>query len=142
MTQVHWQKNNHFIHYGKPGLDMFSMIGYIPERDTIYTGQSDMFCFDDPAQNASIDALVHEIPHLVYARDEGISFGELFATTCNHSPASAEIYRKAIAQLVELKQVDVISTNGSYRRSPNAIHDKDQIIAHHQSSLFMFSDFN
>lgn len=137
MTQVHWQKNNYFIHYGKPGLDMFSMVGYIPERDNVYTRQMELgFCFDDPAQEASIDALLHEIPHLVYARDEGISFGELFSTTCNNSPASAEIYRKAIGQLIKFKDVEVISQDGSQRKSPNTIHDKDQIIAPRQKSLF------
>lgn len=141
MTQIHWQKNNYFIHYGNPGLNMFSMVGYIPERDGGYTGQQELgFCFDDPAQEASIDALLHEIPHLVYARDEGISFGELFSTTCNNSPASAEIYRKAIAQLIELKEVEVISQNGAQRKSPNAIHDKDQITAPRQRLLFEFSN--
>ncbi|MGZ8916132.1 MAG: three-Cys-motif partner protein TcmP [Methylobacter sp.] len=139
MTQIHWKKNNYFIHYGNPGLDMFSMVGYIPERDSAYTGQEELgFCFDDPAQEASIDALLHEIPHLVYARNEGISFGELFSMTCNNSPASAEIYRKAIAQLIELKELVVISQDGAQRKSPNTIHDKDQIIAHQQRSIFEF----
>ncbi|WP_024297496.1 three-Cys-motif partner protein TcmP [Methylomicrobium lacus] len=141
MTQIHWQKNNYFIHYGDPGLDMFQMLGYLPERDSTYTGQMELgFCFDDPAQEASIDALSHEIPHLVYARDEGISFGELFATTCNYSPASAEIYRGAIGHLIELKEVEVISQNGARRKSPNTIHDKDQIIAPRQRLIFEFSD--
>jgi three-Cys-motif partner protein len=139
MTQIHWQKNNYFIHYGKAGLDMFSMLGYIPERDSNYTGQMEFgFCFDDPAQEASIDALMDDIPHLVYARDEGISFGELFSTTCNDSPASAKIYREAIGKLIALKAVEVISVDGSTRRSPNTIHDSDQIIAPRQRSLFEF----
>ena len=28
MTTVHWNKNNHFIHYGDAGLDMFRTLGY------------------------------------------------------------------------------------------------------------------
>ncbi|WP_020481805.1 three-Cys-motif partner protein TcmP [Methylomonas sp. MK1] len=141
MTQIHWQKNNYFIHYGSPGLDMFQIVGYIPERDSAYTGQMELdFCFDDPAQEASIDALSHDIPHLVYARDEGISFGELFATTCNNSAASAEIYREAIGCLIDYKQVEVISENGARRKSPNTIHDKDQIIAPRQRLIFEFSN--
>jgi len=140
MTQIHWQKNNYFIHYGNPGLDMFQMIGYIPERDSSYTGQMELgFCFDDPAQDASIDALIHEIPHLIYARDEGLSFGELFSTTCNNSPASAEIYKQAIGRLIELKEIEVIGHNGSQRKSPNTIHDKDQIITPPQRLIFEFS---
>jgi hypothetical protein len=141
MTQIHWQKNNYFIHYGKAGLDMFSVLGYIPERDNAYTRQMEFpFCFDDPAQEASLDALMRDIPYLVYARDEGISFGELFSTTCNSSPASAKIYREAIGKLIELKEVEVISPDGVIRRSSNTIHDKDQVVAHRQRSLFEILD--
>jgi three-Cys-motif partner protein len=137
MTQIHWQKNNYFIHYGDAGLDMFSMIGYIPERDNNYTGQMELgFCFDDPAQDASVNALINEIPHIVYSKNDGISFGELFSTTCNNSPASAKIYRKAIGQLIDYKDVEVISQGGAQRRSPNTIHDKDQILVPRQKSLF------
>jgi len=142
MTQVHWQKNNYFIHYGKAGLDMFSslMVGYVPDRDSLYTGQNELldFCFDNLAEERSIDALMHEIPHLVYADLKGISFEKLFKNTCNSSPASAEVYKKAIAKLIELKEVVVLSQNGAKRLSANTIHDKDQIIAPRQHSLFQF----
>lgn len=33
MTRIHWENNNHFIHYGGAGLEMFEVLGYVPEKD-------------------------------------------------------------------------------------------------------------
>jgi three-Cys-motif partner protein len=138
MTEVHWRNNNHFIHYGGAGLDMFQMIGYEPTKDAVFTGQSGLgFEFDDVARKASIRALSEQVPHRVYASDEGISFGELFVSTCNDSPASARIYRDAIGHLVEQEVVEVISISGTKRRSALAIEDSDQIKAPRQRRLFL-----
>lgn len=130
MTEVHWEHNNYFIHYGGAGLDMFQMIGYDPDYDAAYLGQSDLgFEFDDMARKSSITALIEQIPHLVYANDEGVSFGVLFATTCNGSPASAKIYRESIGILLEEKVVEIVRGDGGKRRSANQIRLNDQIIA-------------
>lgn len=61
---------------------MFRMLGYDPARDLQLSGQTELlgFEFDDFARQISIDALMEQIPAIVYAHDEGISFGELFAT--------------------------------------------------------------
>lgn len=136
MTRIHWEKNNYFIHYGGAGLDMFHMLGYVPEKDSNYTGQMEMgFCFDETAKKASIYALTEQIPELIYPDPDGMSFGELFASTCNDSPASAQIYREAIQQLISLKEVEVIGHDGSERRSANRIHDNDQILPPRQRSF-------
>ena len=137
MTEVHWKNNNHFIHYGGAGLDMFQMIGYEPTADAAFTGQSDLgFEFDNVARKASIRVLSEQIPHRVYAHDEGVSFGELFVSTCNESPASAQIYRNAIGYLVEQEVVEVLSIGGTKRRSALAIEASDQIRAPRQRRLF------
>lgn len=138
MTRIHWEKNNYFIHYGDAGLDMFHMLGYVPKYDNAYTGQGEFnFCFDDPARQKSVGALKDQIPHLIYAHLDGISFGELFARTCNDSPASAEIYREAVGALLQEKDVEVVSPDGVVRRSAAQIHDKDQIIPPRQRKLFV-----
>ena len=137
MTEVHWANNNYFIHYGGAGLDMFHMIGYDPDRDSVQKGQFELgFEFDDEARNASIASLMEQIPRLIYANDEGASFGVLFATTCNNSPASAEIYRAAIERLVEHKVIEVISPEGVKRRSAQQIQASDQIVQPDQRRLF------
>lgn len=137
MTEVHWGNNNYFIHYGGPGLDMH-MVGYDPDHDAAYKGQSILgFEFDDVARKASIAALNEHIPRRVYANDEGLSFGELFATTCNDSPASADIYRESVGELLEQKAVEVVSTDGVKRRSAQQIKSSDQIMAPSQRQLFL-----
>jgi three-Cys-motif partner protein len=139
MTEVHWENNNYFIHYGGAGLDMFHMVGYDPDNDSAHKGQSELgFEFDDVARDASIACLMEQIPRLIYANDEGASFGVLFATTCNESPASAEIYRGAIERLVEHKVIEVVSAEGVKRRSAQQIKASDQIIQPDQRTLFLY----
>lgn len=137
MTEVHWANNNYFIHYGGAGLDMFQMVGYDPVHDAKYLQQSPLgFEFDDVARRASITALSEHIPKRVYADDTGISFGELFATTCNSSPASAQIYRDSIEQLIAERVIEVVPASGGRRRSGAQIKPTDQIIAASQRLLF------
>ncbi len=136
MTRIHWEKNTNFIHYGGAGMDMFHALGYVPRNDASFTGQVPLgFCFDDDAKDASIKALMEQIPHHVYSDSDGISFGEMFATTCNFAPASADVYREAIGKLMECREVEVVSQKGGGRRSANRIHDTDLIIPPKQRVL-------
>lgn len=138
MTEVHWDNNNYFIHYGGAGIDMLQMVGYDPDSDSAFKGQSELgFEFDDVARTASIESLGTQIPRHVYASDDGLSFGELFATTCNGSPASSEIYRAALEVLIAQDVVEVVSTDGTRRRSANQIHARDQIKPPQQKILFL-----
>lgn len=140
MTEVHWANNNYFIHYGGAGLDMFQMVGYDPVHDAKYLQQDALgFEFDDVARRASIAALSNHIPRRVYADDTGITFGELFATTCNSSPASAQIYRDSIEQLIVERVIEVVAADGGRRRSGAQIKPTDQIIAASQRLLFYMS---
>jgi len=113
------------------------MLGYVPEQDQDYTRQMQLFCFDDPAKAASVSKLREQIPHLIYPDPDGISFGELFAMTCNSTPASAHIYREAIGSLVQSKELEVVSPDGTERRSAGRIHDNDQILPPRQR-YFLF----
>lgn len=129
MTQVHWDNQNYFIHYGGAGLNMFQMVGYDPEHDDSVKGQSSLgFEFDDIAKKASISTLMVQIPRLIYSNNEGMSFGELFAKTCNGSPASAAIYQETIYELLGHQLIDVIGVNGEKRRSALRIKNTDQIV--------------
>lgn len=96
MARVHWSKNNNFIHYGGAGIDMFRALGYSAARDRDFTGQDAFgFCFDDHAGESSIGSLMTQLPQLIYARDDGLSFGELFATTRRPSRTVARPWRNA-----------------------------------------------
>lgn len=138
MTEVHWAHNNYFIHYGGAGLEMFQMIGYDPGSDAAFKGQSGLgFEFDDVARKASIAALNEQIPHRVYAHDDGVSFGELFISTCNESPASAAIYRSSIGELMKQGIVEVITAGGGARKSAKTLDASDRILPPRQRRLFV-----
>lgn len=136
MTRVHWSNNNKFIHYGGAGIDMFHVLGYSPALDDSITGQSNLgFCFDDPAAKASIEILREQLPHIIYATQEGITFGELFAATCNTSPADSTKYKEALATLAQTKEIEIISPEGNRRLKSSTINDKDQLIPSKQTSF-------
>lgn len=137
MTRIHWEKNTNFIHYGGAGIDMFHALGYVPKHDEDFTGQASLgFCFDEQAHNVSVSALMEQIPRLIYPDPDGMTFGELFATTCNTSPASADIYRTAIGQLMKIGDLEAIDRDGGTRRTANRIHDTDLVIPSRQRRLF------
>lgn len=137
MTKVHWDNQNYFIHYGGAGLNMFQMVGYDPDHDASLSGQSSLgFEFDDIARKTSIATLAAQIPRLIYSNNDGMSFGELFAKTCNGSPASASIYQETIHELLTNKILDVVGANGEIRRSAIQIKNNDQIMPAAQRSLF------
>lgn len=136
MTKVHWEKNNNFIHYGGPGIDMFRVLGYSADRDASFTGQSSLgFCFDDPAGDSTLAALTEQLPHIIYANQEGISFGALFATTCNTSPADSTRYKEALVRLVQLKEIEIVSPEGGRRHKASTVTDKDQLVPSRQASF-------
>lgn len=138
MTEVHWEIQNHFIHYGGSGLEMFEITGYDPDYDSLAIGQHRLgFEFDDVARKQSIRTLKEQFPRYIYARPDGLSFGELFASTCNGSPASAEIYRSALIALVEERVIEVVSENGAVRRSASQIRNTDCVRPPAQRSLLI-----
>lgn len=137
MTEVHWANQNHFIHYGGAGLQMFQMAGYDPDQDSAFAGQARLgFEFDDVARKQSIATMMEQFPRHIYAHPDGVTFGELFACTCNSSPASAELYRAALGELINARQIAITGESGTTRRSANQIHATDRITAPSQRDLF------
>jgi three-Cys-motif partner protein len=136
MTSIHWAKNNNFIHYGGAGIDMFRVLGYSANRDSSFTGQSSLgFCFDDPAEQESITTLMEQLPRIIYANDAGTSFGELFAMTCNMSPADSMKYKEALARLAQQKEIEIVSPDGNRRQKASTITDKDQLVPSKQTNF-------
>lgn len=127
MTQVHWAKNNRFIHYGGAGLNMFQALGYDPDWDEKLTGQGAIaFEFDDTADTASVNLLTEQLVRIIHQRD-AVRFGELYASTCNTTPADSERYRKALGRLIEHREVAIKSDKGAERRKATTIEDDDVI---------------
>ena len=78
---------------------------------------------------------MEQLPQLIFARDEGIEFGTLYATTCNTSPADSHHYRLAVEQLIHAKEVEVIGPNEARRTKASTIRDQDRIVPTRQLSL-------
>ncbi len=68
-----------------------------------------------------------QLPQLIYAHEDGLSFGELFATTCNLSPADSTRYKEALERLVQHKDIIIVSSDGARRLKASTITDKDQL---------------
>lgn len=128
MTKVHWKKNNHFVHYGGAGIDMFQALGYSAGMDNRLSGQSSLFEFDNPAAERSVAALMEQLPHRIYARAEGLTFGQLFAMTCNTSPADSQKYKDALERLVQIHDIEIISPDGARRYKASTITDHDLLV--------------
>ncbi len=136
MTKVHWQHNNHFIHYGGAGINMFHALGYSPSKDDDFSGQLSLdFRFDDVAKDQSVRSLMEQLPPLIHAAEDGISFSELFARTCNLSPADSGKYREAIAGLARQKEIIIKTSSGGTRHSPNTIDEKDILLTSKQNKF-------
>jgi hypothetical protein len=113
------------------------MLGYDPRFDSAHHGQTELgFEFDPLAREASIRALCEQIPKVVFAHEEGVSYGVLYATTCNDSPASGEIYQEALERLVAHGAIEIIAEDGTKRRTAKQIRTSDQIVAPSQKSFF------
>lgn len=139
MTNVHWQNQNYFIHYAGAGLNMFNMLGYDPRFDNEHLGQRSLgFEFDVPARERSIAALMEQIPKVIYAHDDGVSYESLYVSTCNESPATGDIYQLALEQLIGHDVINVTGLGGERRRSARQIKPGDRIIAPPQRTLFTF----
>lgn len=137
MTNVHWQNHNHFIHYAGAGLDMFNMLGYDPRFDHDHLGQGLLgFEFDIPAREKSVGALMEQIPKIIYAHDDGLTYESLYVSTCNESPATSEIYQDALSQLIAHGAAAVVGPGGEHRRSARQIKPTDRIIPPPQRPLF------
>ncbi|GAB3468225.1 three-Cys-motif partner protein TcmP [Massilia terrae] len=139
MTDVHWQNQNYFIHYAGAGLDMFNLLGYDPRFDHQHAKQGVLgFEFDGPAREKSTRALMEQIPKIVFAHDEGVTYESLYVSTCNESPATSEIYQEAIERLLGHGTVEVLGSAGERRRSARQIRAGDRIVPPLQRTLFTF----
>lgn len=99
-------------------------LGYDPESDLRHKGQSRLgFEFDDVARRQSIAALREQFPRRLHQAPA--TFPELYESTCNSTPASQQLYRKALGQLVQEREPIIVGAEGEVRRSPNTIRGTD-----------------
>jgi three-Cys-motif partner protein len=138
MTEVHWSLHNHFVHYGKPGLDMFQMSGFDHRSGGARSSQCELFAFDSGARELSISALMEDIAKRIYANQEGILFDTLFTNTCNGTPATKDIYKDALQRLaIGHREIEIVGQDGKRRRSANTIQAADVLRMTGQTDFFI-----
>ncbi len=131
MKQVHWQHQNHSIHYGGAGLDMLAshMMGFRQE----FTGG---FQFDDVALSQSAEALPQQLATHIFERRQPLQIGELYASTCNTSPGTSIMYKQALELLLGAQDIVVRSDEGVTRRHAKYMRDTDWVERSPQAALF------
>lgn len=136
MAATHWKHNNHFVHYGQAGLDMFG-VGYAAILDEDNDPQT-AFEFDDLAATQSHSSMLEEIPRLLDKKREGVLFGDFFMNRCNSTPATRAMVEDAALELVREKGLEVAGLNDKKRNVRTAIRDDDIIRLPAQSSIVFF----
>lgn len=131
MASVHWDLKNSFINYAGPGLDMFNTVGF--ETRNKYHG----YLFDDENREISIEAMKGELADKVFSNgNEGILLQTLFATTCNSSPATMKMYKEALFELLQIKDIQIVTESGGTRKVANTISVGDVIKPAQNFTLF------
>lgn len=134
MMKLHWVKHTYFTHHGGAGLNM---LGYDPKRDPGITKQGRLsFVFDEPARELTEGSLMADIPRIISQSSQGMSFAELLAQTCNNTPATSDIYKKAIRCLIDYKELEAVGENGE-KRTGQRIADSDTLVIPRQRTIFL-----
>jgi hypothetical protein len=112
MVGVHWDHQNSFSHYGKPGL---KMLGYHQDEDVLHTGQPFFpgFYFDEKAKALTKESLFEELPSLIFEHPGTMDVKTLFAKISNGTPATSEILNASLLDLANDHQIIIKDENGA-----------------------------
>ncbi len=125
MAATHWEHNNHFVHYGEAGLDMFG-IGYAAVIDREIAIQPS-FEFDDIAATRSHTRMMEEIPGYLDKVRGGIQFADFFVQRCNETPATRAMIEGAMLELVREGEIEVLGDNNRIRNVRTGIRDNHRV---------------
>lgn len=125
MARTHWQHNNHFVHYGAPGFNMFST-GYIGKLDDANKLQMG-FDFSEVASSISKDTMMEQIPRMLFDGHDGISFEQFFLKLINTTPATQDMVEAALLQLHKGKEIRIMGDGGVESRVRSSL-SKDHVL--------------
>lgn len=115
MATTHWAHHNHFAHYGRAGFHMFST-GYISkfdDEDKLQAG----FDFSEVAALVSRDAMLEQIPAMLFEVSEGMTFEQFFLKLINTTPATRNMVESAILALNQGGEIQVVDEGGEVSRA-------------------------
>jgi three-Cys-motif partner protein len=134
MALRHWAMSNHFVHHGGAGL---RMLGFYPEQD-IHQIPMD-FLFDDNAEERSRDALMKEIPPLIF--DGSVdntgpaTLESLFSRVCNQTPTTTKQISKVLVALRDENEIEIVTSEGRPKPRSVQVNWTDVILPARQRSL-------
>jgi len=97
MATTHWRHHNNFAHYGHAGFHMFSTgyTGKIDDENRLQMG----FDFSDLAAIVSKETMMSQIPEMLFAGAEGMTFEQFFLKLINTTPATRSMVEATILEL-------------------------------------------
>lgn len=135
MAERHWAMSNHFVHHGGAGLNM---LGFDPQQDVSQIPLD--FMFDDDAQQRSKDALITELPPLIFDRalggGGGVTLERLFTRICNETPATTGLVSNVLMDLRGAGEIEIVSKDGKSRPRATNFQWSDVILPAKQRTLF------
>jgi three-Cys-motif partner protein len=135
MARLHWSMSNHFIHHGRSGL---RMLGFDPDQ-VIEQVPLD-FMFDDDAEARSKEALLSELPSLIFSPSElgtrPVTVGQLFKRVCNETPATTLLISDALVKLRAEREIEILSKEGRPRPRSQQLDWADLILPARQITMF------
>jgi hypothetical protein len=132
MASTHWTYNNHFVHYGDAGLDMFG-IGFAAVIDS-----QPSFDFDYIAAERSHKTMLEEIPTYLDKARSGVKFGDFFVQRCNQTPATREMIQHAMLKLMREGELQILGEDLRARNVSSRIGD-DHIVRLTPQQQFFFA---
>jgi three-Cys-motif partner protein len=132
MMQLHWKLENHFQHFGQPGL---GMLGFDPRRRVDDPPQLLLqYQFDASAKALTRETLLGQIPPRIDR--QGIRFADFFKTVVNETPATKEMLALNIRDLALEKELEIWTSGGKRRQNGVQISD-DDVIRRPQQRVFL-----
>lgn len=110
MAATHWRHHNHFAHYGKPGFHMFSTgyIGKFDDENRLQMG----FDFSEVAAEVSKEAMMLQIPAMLFEGAEGMTFEQFFLKLINTTPATRNMVEVTLLELHRSGEIIVLDEAG------------------------------
>lgn len=132
---LHWQVENHFEHFGRPGL---VMLGYDPNEDFALLSQQE-FRFNQTAEERTRVALLEELPRRVsLCQTSHVTFVDLVRQLSNETPATEAMLAKAVSALCVGGELEKVGEKGQRRAATTLPLSSDLIRVARQGRLFSF----
>jgi three-Cys-motif partner protein len=135
MALLHWGMSNHFVHYGRPGLNM---LGFDPDQNSPQ-GVLD-FMFDDTAEARSRAALATELLPLIYDHQGGVgcpqTLQSLFSRICNETPATAKQIASVLVDYRNHREIEIMNAEGRPKPRAERLTWRDLVLPARQTRMF------